>query len=258
MGTALDGVPEQESPMSTLDIKGDARRAMDIIKQGGIAIFPNDVGYAMVGGSRAPLLRIYDTKKRGRHKRNAMACDLETQRELHVLDRRMQEMVEAITVDYDLPLGVIAPFRPDHPLLGKLDPDTLRASTAQGTVAVLMNAGPLHAETCRLSREEVQPLFGSSANITGTGARFRVEDIPDELKAIADIILDYGLRKYHTYRRSGTLISFGTMEVVRIGACYELISDVLKRHFGVELPPDPGTDVLPSGHRDEFALKDVD
>jgi hypothetical protein len=44
------------------------------------------------------------------------------------------------------------------------------------------------------------------------------------------------------------MIDFTTLEVVRIGACYELIQDVLRRHFSVELPPDPGLEALPSGH----------
>jgi hypothetical protein len=44
---------------------------------------------------------------------------------------------------------------------------------------------------------------------------------------------------------------------VRIGSCYELIADVLKRHFGVVLPADPGRDVNPSGHLQEFAFKKV-
>ena len=61
-------------------------------------------------------------------------------------------------------------------------------------------------------------------------------------------MVDYGLQKYHRYRRSSTMIDFTNMEVVRIGACYELIGDVLGRHFGVELPPDPGLEALPSGH----------
>ena len=137
------------------------------------------------------------------------------------------------------------------------DADAMKASTAEGTVGMLINAGPFHKELTRLSREEVVPLLGSSANLSGTGTRFRVEDIQDELRRIADITIDYGLRRYHVYRRAGTLINFSTMEVVRIGACYELISGVLKRWFGVELPPDPGVDALPSGHIDEFRLKNV-
>ena len=243
--------------MSRLDIAGDARRAIDVIKAGGIAILPNDTGYALCGASMDPLKKIYDTKQRGSHKRNAMAADLETQRELHTLDRRAQEMVEALVVDHDLPIGVIGTFRPDHPLLRKLGDEAVRASSAVGTMATLLNAGPLHAEVCRLSREEVVPLFGSSANLTGTGTKFRVEDIQPELRAIADITIDYGLRRYHLYRRAGTLINFSTLEVVRMGACYELIAGVLRRWFDVDLPADPGVEALPSGHLKEFALRGV-
>ena len=243
--------------MSTLDIQGDARRAIDVIKKGGIALVPNDTGYALCGASMDPLKKIYDTKRRGSHKRNAMAADLETQRDLHTLPRRAQEMVEAIVVDHDLPIGVIGSFRPDHPLIMKLDDEAVRASTAVGTLGVLLNAGAFHKELTRLSREEVVPLFGSSANLSGSGTRFRVEDIQPELRAIADITIDYGLRKGYIYKRAGTLINFDTMEVVRIGVGYDLIADVLKRWFDVELPADPGVEALPSGHLNEFALKNV-
>ncbi|WP_046114317.1 Sua5/YciO/YrdC/YwlC family protein [Aquincola tertiaricarbonis] len=243
--------------MPTLDIAGDARRTIDVIQRGGIALVPNQTGYAMTGAMLDPLQKIYDTKRRGGHKRNAMAADLETQRDLMTLGRREQQMVEAITVDFDLPLGVIGSFRPDHPLLVKLGPEALKASTAVGTIGTLLNAGPFHKELTRLSREEVVPLFGSSANLSGTGTKFAVEDIQPELRAIADITIDYGLCRYHTYRRAGTLINFSTMQVIRIGVCYELIAGILKRYFDVDLPPDPGLDVLPSGHLNEFMLKNV-
>ena len=86
----------------------------------------------------------------------------------------------------------------------------------------LADAG-LHAELCRLSRTEVFPIFGSSANLTNTGTRFRVQDIPQELIAIADTVVDHGLRKYHGYQRSATLINFQTLEVVRVGSRVALV-----------------------------------
>lgn len=238
--------------MATLDIKGDARRAFDVIKNGGGVIFPVDVGYTFIGGSRDALQRIFKTKGRAPHKRNAMVADLALHDEIHVLDQRGKDMIRAITEDYDLPLGPIAPYRADHPLIRMLASESLEGSTVGSTMAMLVNAGPFHAEMCRLSREEQHPLFGSSANLTGSGTRFRVQDIQQELKDVADLIIDYGLRKYHLYKRSATLINFQTLEVVRVGACYELIADVMLRHFKVELPADPGLDVLPSGH-----LKDL-
>lgn len=245
--------------MNRLDIKGDARRIFDTLQGGGIAIIPNDAGYALMGGSYEAVHRIFLAKKRGGHKRNAMLASMATQRELHVLDRRSQDMVEMLTQDYNLTVGVAAPYRKDHPLIAKMDERLVEASTGNDTVGLLLNGGPLFEEVCRLCREAVLPVFGSSANLTGTGPKFRVEDIQPELRAIADVIIDYGLRKYHHYQRSATTLSFanGEVECLRIGSCYELISDVLRRHFDVTLPQDPGREANASGHLQEFAFKEA-
>lgn len=219
------------------DIAGDARRAFDVLRQGGIAIVPNDIGYSALGGSKAALARIFATKQRAPQKLNAMVANLAIHRELHACTSRGQEIVSAITEDYDLPLGAIAPFRADHPLLASLDADVLSGSTRDGTLVMLLNAGRFHAELTRLSHEAAVPLFGSSANLTLGGTKFRVEDIEPEIKAIADIVVDHGLQRYHPYRASSTLLNVDSLEVVRVGSCYEDIAYVLKRHFAVDLPP---------------------
>jgi len=234
--------------MDRLDIAGDARRIVDVVKTGGVAIFPTDVGYAGVGGCEAALLRFFRAKGRGTHKRNAMLGNLDIHKEVHVMPPRARDMIRALVLDHDLPISAIGPFRADHPLPCALEPAALEASTEGGTLAILMNVGALEEVMSRLAHAEGQPLFGSSANLTGSGTKFRAEDVQPEIRAAADLVVDYGLRKYHPYRRSSTMINFTTMEVVRIGACYELIQDVLRRQFGVELPADPGLETLPSGH----------
>ena len=245
--------------MTTCDIVADARRVFDIVQKGGIAIFPNDVGYSIMGSTPRALQKIFETKRRGGHKRHASLCDGQTQRELHLLGAREQQILDALTRDFNLPLGAIGRFRPDHPLIQKVDPDMLKASTARGTLGMLLNAGPIYEELTRLSRQEVLPLFGSSANITGSGPKFRVEDIEPEITAIADIVIDYGLRKFHAYNRSATIIDFSDgVKIVRIGSCYELIADVLKRFFDIDVPVDPGREANASGHLQEFALTNVD
>ena len=243
--------------MSRPDIKGDAARAFETIRNGGVAIVPNDTGYGVVANNPDAVQKINLTKGRGGHKRNAMLCDMVAQRDLQVMDTRAREMIDAITLDADLPLGAVADFNAEHPLLAGLDSAQMRRSTAGGTIGVLLNAGPFYDELTRLSRLAGVPLFGSSANLTGSGPKFRIEDIEPEVRAIADVTIDYGLRKYHGYQRSGTIIDFRTVTVVRIGICYELISDVLQRHFNVTLPPDPGVQVLRSGHLNEFGLESV-
>ena len=101
---------------------------------------------------------------------------------------------------------------------------------------MLLNAGRFHAALTALSAESCFPLFGSSANLTQTGTKFCVEDIEPEIKAIADVIVDHGIQRFHPYAASSTLLNVETLEVVRVGSCYEDIAYVLRRHFGIELP----------------------
>jgi len=235
------------------DIAGDAQRALEVLQSGGVVMIPHACGYSMFGGTEESTNRIFSTKQRAGHKLNSMLCDMETQRELQVLDRRAQDMIEAIAVDYDLPLCSIAPYRTDHPLLKNVTAGLLKGSTANGTINLYCNAGFFPDKLCKLARAANQIMLGSSANLTGTGQRFRVSDVQPEVRAIADLIIDYGLCRYHTYKRSATIINFATLEVVRMGACYEQIADILKRHFDLEVPAAPGLDEQPSGHIQEFA-----
>ena len=116
-----------------------------------------------------------------------------------------------------------------------LDKEAIQASTKDGTLVMLLNAGPFHAEICKLSLKQVHPVFGSSANVSLTGTKFRIEDIEKEITDIADIIIDHGLRKYHFYKQSSTLLNVETFEVVRRGSNYEIIADICKRRFDIDL-----------------------
>lgn len=227
--------------MAVLDIAGDAARAFEVLRGGGIALLPMDVGYSLIGGSAAALKTIFETKQRGPSKLNAMVGDHALAREIYDLSPRGWEMVDAITRDHDLPLGIIGPCHMDHPLLRRMEAEALAASTKDATLCMLTNAGPFHTAIGRLSREEGHPLFGSSANRSLQGTKFRVEDIEPDVRAIADIVIDYGLRKYHLYKTSSTLLDVENLAVVRYGACFELIADIVQRQFAVTLPPKPGT-----------------
>lgn len=227
--------------MPLFDVVRDARSAFDVLHGGGVAIVPHNIGYAALGGSSEALRRIFATKGRDAAKRNAMVGNLAVHSELHVCSTRGREIVRAIVDDYGLPLGCIAPYRHDHPMIVRLDAETLAGSTEKGTVVILLNAGRFHAELTRLSHEFEFALFGSSANKTLSGTKFKVEDIEPELIGIADIVVDHGLQPFHPYRASSTLLNVETLEVVRFGSCYADIAYILKRHFGIELPSQPAS-----------------
>ncbi|MFC5063338.1 Sua5/YciO/YrdC/YwlC family protein [Actinomycetospora atypica] len=239
--------------MGRRDIKGDAERIFDTVSAGGAVVMPGDIGYAAGANSGARLQQLFDAKQRAPHKRNAMAGNYELHLEVHEIGSREREIIDAIALDAGLPICVVAPYRADHPVVAAADADTLTASTVDDTLAMLLNNGRLPDEVVRLTHAAGIPLFGSSANLTGTGTRFRVEDIQQPIINAVDLVVDYGLSRYHHYRRSSTVIDFRTMEVVRVGSCYDLISDLVDRQFGITLPADPGRDVLPSGHLREQA-----
>lgn len=223
--------------MGVLNFEKDARRAFAVLQNNGIVIMPMDVGYSLIGGSGEALKKIFETKKRTPSKLNAMLGNDALHRELHRVSQRGRDIYQAICHDYDLPLGLIAPCRPEHPLLRKLDAATYARSTKDNTLLMLVNAGNFHAEITRLSLQNEHLLFGSSANISLSGTKFRAGDIEPEIRASADLIVDYGLMKYHPYRTSSTLLDVETCTVHRFGACYENIADIMQRHFNVTLPP---------------------
>ena len=234
--------------MARPDIESDARRVEGVIRGGGVAIVQGDVGYGMLTATPDAASRTVSMKRRAAHKRHGMIGNAEFRRDVMKLDERQHDMVDAVTVDFDLPLGVIGPVRKDHPIIAGIEPNTLLAASVGDTMAMLHNNGALATELARLSLESSLAFLGSSANLTGTGVKFRVEDIQPEIIESADLVVDYGLAKYHLYQRSSTMINFESMQVVRIGCCYELIGDILKRYFDFECPPDPGSAELPHGH----------
>jgi tRNA A37 threonylcarbamoyladenosine synthetase subunit TsaC/SUA5/YrdC len=231
-----------------LDIASDAKRVFSVLNDGGLALIPGDVGYGFIARDPKALDKMFKTKKRAAHKRHGMAGSYEHHLEIHRgLDARAHEIIDTLALDYRLPFSIVAPYDPDNRFIRQLDEETLKGSTVNGTIGLVINQGNFVTEVVRLGHEAGVSLLGSSANMSGTGIKGRLEEVEPEIVAIADIVIDYGLAKYHAYKRASTLINFQTMQVIRAGACYEIIADVLKRRFGIDVPADPGLEALPSG-----------
>ena len=68
-----------------------------------------DVGYSLIGGSTPSLIRIFDAKQRAEHKLNAMIGDNTMSEDLHDLTPEQRDVVNCLTKERGLPLGIIAP-----------------------------------------------------------------------------------------------------------------------------------------------------
>ena len=223
--------------MNVFDYEGDARRAMDVVLGGGIAVIPSTVGYVILAATTDAINRIIEVKRRAPAKLNAMIGCASMHAAVHVLDGQNRAIVRTITQGYDLPMGTVAPADLTHPFLRSVDAAVLERTTLNGTVAMLLNAGPLMDAMAELSFEANAPVIGSSATLSLQGTKFRVEDIEREIIDSADLVVDYGLMRWANYAKSSTMINVHDFTVVRQGSCYDLISDILRRHFDIELTP---------------------
>jgi tRNA A37 threonylcarbamoyladenosine synthetase subunit TsaC/SUA5/YrdC len=225
--------------MSAFDIQGDAKRAMDVILSGGIAIIPSYVGYVILGATTEAINKTIEVKERGPSKLNAVIGCASMHAALHVLEGRNREIVRTITQGYDLPMGTVAPADLNHPMMKNLDTEVFERTTLGGTIAMLLNAGPLMDAMADLSFEAGQLVVGSSANLSLHGTKFRAQDIEPQVLNAADIVIDYGLMRWANYGRSSTMVNVHDFSVVRYGSCLDLINDVLQRHYDFKLPPEP-------------------
>jgi tRNA A37 threonylcarbamoyladenosine synthetase subunit TsaC/SUA5/YrdC len=242
------------------DTAGAVRAMWDVLAGGGVVICPAQGGYTIAApGTKEGGALINGAKGRPAHKRLGLMMGERLEREIHILDESKREIADCLTKDYNLPIHVIARFRADHPFIAQLDSETLKLCTANGTITSAVNMGGFFLDAINKRGDEgtLFPVFASSCNRSGTAPKYRVDDIEPEVIAAADLVIDYGPQDGYS-RTTSTQINFETMELVRWGRAFDSIAWVLKHHYGIELPPDPGRDVAPGGHVNEFALVDAE
>ena len=218
------------------DVDADAQRVFDCVRDGGIAIIHLDVAYAVLAHTADAVGRFYEAKNRSLSKPTGILGNQRLHEEMHILDECERKIVRAITQDHDLPLAVIAPFRKDHPFFASMDPFVFRQAVKGDTLNILLNAGVLRTRIAGLAVEHGLVFVGTSANTSLKGSRYRLEDIEDAVRDIADIEIDYGPSKYaNPQGLSSTMIEFPTFRVQRAGVCFNKIAAVMKDEFGITL-----------------------
>ena len=207
-----------------------------MIAGGGVALIPLDVAYGIVGNSEESIRRIFSAKQRSYEKPSGMFSNWDLFNEIQIVGAREREIVRAIIFDYDLPFSTVAPFRADHPIFKDVAPFVLENTTKAGSLDMLLNAGDFHDAMTRQGFERMMPILGSSANISLAGSKYRLEEIEEQVRVVADIAVDGGLSKHHhPDGLSSTIIDFRTFKTVRIGHCYDQLCDIFHKDFGIDL-----------------------
>ncbi|MBU1358412.1 MAG: Sua5/YciO/YrdC/YwlC family protein [Gammaproteobacteria bacterium] len=240
----MELIDRGQSPAASV-VTDDAIRAFRSMRSGGVAVLPLDVSYAIFAATARGVERIYELKNRKPTKPNGIVGNWDIFSQVLQTTERDKDLVRCIIQDHDLPLSVIAPYDRDHDWLRTVEYGALRRATKDGTMDLLLNAGPLHNELARLSWESATPLMGSSANVSLAGSKFRLEDVEDSVKQGCDIVLGYGTSRYiNDYGIGSTILELPSWKVLRWGGLFERQAEIIKKQFGVELTPRPKEGLL--------------
>lgn len=223
-------------PVEPAVLERDVSKLFEVLDGGGVGIVPLDVAYAVNATTERGIRTIFDAKRRSYEKPSGLFANAQMSREVHILEEWQRDLIEAIIAEENIPFSVVAPFRPEHEFLAEVEPFVLASSTKAGTLDMLLNAGQFHDEIARQAWERKRPVFGSSANTSLKGSKYRYGDIEDEVKAAADIYFDYGLSKYaNDEGRSSTIVDFRDFSVIRVGVVFERVNKAFRKHGNVEL-----------------------
>ena len=108
--------------ISPEQVRKDAEAVYDVIMDGGIALVPLDVAYAIIGHKEEAIKKIFAVKKRSFEKPSGMFACMDHSFALHELGEREREIQHALFYEHNLPFSVVAPFDPSNPGLAGVDP----------------------------------------------------------------------------------------------------------------------------------------
>lgn len=236
MSETISGVRLTSDPVAPEVLRADIGRLFDALGAGGFAIVPLDVAYAVVATIQSGIRRIFEVKRRSYEKPSGLFGNWQLSREIHIMDEDRHNMVREIIEQERLPFSVVAPFRIDHPLFAKVDPFVMANSSKAGTLDMLLNAGQFHDAIAEASVARGMAVFGSSANLSLTGSKYRYQDVDAPIRQAAAAYFDYGQSKYaHKDGLSSTIVDFRDFTVVRVGHCFERLSSAFHDRFGISL-----------------------
>ncbi len=222
--------------VQSASIQADARRAVEALQAGGVVILPLDVAYAVVGATAPAIRRIFAAKNRSYEKPSGMFATWEMSRDIHVMPEEHHRIAPVLVQEYGLPFSIVAPYRADHPLLREIDPFVLESSTKAGTLDMLINAGRWHDAVARQAIAECIVVFGSSANRSLNGSKYRLADIEPEIRTAAALEIDGGTALYaNSDGLSSTIIDFRDFHFVRRGVMWERLGEIFRTRFGITI-----------------------
>ncbi len=171
---------------------------------------PLDVGYALLATTPIGARRIIELKGRPKEKPLVVLAT-------PTIFTTLTQKKDISLLRLGVPVGILTPI-PSNTRMGKMIPSFMKKD---GKTGVFMNQGDFGNALARYAFLKGQLLFGSSANISGSGNHYRITDVESHIQNGVNYAIDGGLTRYHTRARgknlASTIIDINKSTVTRRG-----------------------------------------
>jgi tRNA A37 threonylcarbamoyladenosine synthetase subunit TsaC/SUA5/YrdC len=222
----------------TDDKTGIARSAAEeafraVADKDGLALVAANVGYSLLGTSRASIEKMYRIKGRVYGNPCIAAGTMEV---FDSIIRPPGAALRAWVADVAgwAPVAVVGELDEDAPAVRRLDPWVLDHCRVDGTMAVFLNTGPFVERMVELAQRRGILLVGSSGNLSGHGNNYTYQDVPARILDEVDYAIDLGPAHYiNDEGRATTIVDLTSYTVRRRGVRAEEIIDSYARMAAV-------------------------
>lgn len=211
----------------TLD--SDVQKVYATLRDGGLALVPTDTGYGLVAIKEEAVRRIYALKGQpATQPCVTVTTPAITERVAAPLPQAIVEWIEAIT--YTSPLAIVTRLA-DISRLRSSQSAFVREQTTRGsTIALFYSAGPLLERLAELARVDGMLVVGSSANLSGSGNNYRLDDVPASMLDGVDLVLDRGPTRFQSSEKlASTILDLTTGQFLHSGINFSHIAQSWRR-----------------------------
>ena len=193
-------------------------RIYQVLRAGGLALVPTDVGYALIAIHEPALRHVYELKGQPLAK-TCVAIGNPTILACVALPIATEVRRWLATITKITPLTVVAEIDPGSPLVGAMSP-FVRAQTTRGnTMAMFLSPGDVVEHVAELALDKGRLVFATAAH----ARNHTLGDVPSAIRVNADYVLDHGPVWYENVEQLTTILDLTTGTFVRKGINYKLI-----------------------------------
>ncbi len=211
------------------DLETAALRVHALLRAGGLALAATDTGYGFIAMRTEAVRRIYELKGRSSEKPCVTVGSLPILDDVaQGITPHVRSWIEAASTRW--PLAVIARSNPRSRLLARMEPFVTEQSQKAGTIATFYGVGPLIQRIAALAYADGELVVGSSANLSGTGNNYRIEEVPQAIRGAVDLVVEGTPRFQSPERLASTIIDLTSGQFHRRGVLYAEVEASWNEH----------------------------